>query len=54
MVFTFLSVPQLVVINGLTYRQGSTTGGQVVWTNVGTTVTLLFPVGTGGDIYALG
>lgn len=52
--FDFASVPTLVVINGLTYRNGSTYGGVPVWTIVGTTVTTAFPVGTGGDIYALG
>lgn len=52
--FDFVSTPTLVVINGLTYRNGSTSGGVPVWTIVGTTVTLAFPVGAGGDIYALG
>lgn len=52
--FTFASVPSIVVINGLSYRNGSTSGGSPVWTIVGLVVTLAFPVGVGGDIYALG
>lgn len=51
--FTFPSVPTLVVINGASYSSTSTVGGTLVWTNVGTTVTLAFPVGTGGSIYGL-
>lgn len=52
-IFTFTSVPTLVVINGASYASTSTVGGILAWTNVGTTVTLAFPVGTGGSIYAL-
>lgn len=51
--FTFTSVPTIVVINGASYAATSTVGGTLAWTNVGTTVTLAFPVGTGGSIYAL-
>lgn len=52
-IFTFTSVPTIVVINGASYAATSTVGGTLAWTNVGTTVTLAFPVGTGGSIYAL-
>ncbi len=51
--FVFTVIPSLVVINGMTYRAGSKSGGVAVWTNVGTTVTLAFPVGSGGDIYGI-
>jgi len=51
-VFTFASAPSLVIVNGATYRNGSTAmGGTIVIS--GTTVTLPSPVGTGGDLYAL-
>lgn len=52
-IFTFTSEPTIVVINGASYAATSTVGGTLAWTNVGTTVTLAFPVGTGGSIYAL-
>lgn len=51
--FTFASVPVLININGSFYAAGSTVGGVAVWTNVGTTITLAFPVGTGGCIFGL-
>lgn len=47
-VFTFASAPTLVVVNGAMYRHGS--GVSIV----ATTATLDNPVGTGGDVYALG
>ena len=46
--FTFASEPKVVIVNGATYRNGH---GCTIST---TTVTLDNPVGTGGDIYALG
>ncbi len=46
--FTFASEPALVVVNGQSYRDGHGC------TIAGTSVTLDFPVGTGGDIYGLG
>jgi len=52
-VFTFASAPTLVVVNGATYRNGSSAMGGTISIS-GTTVTLPSPVGTGGDIYALG
>lgn len=49
--FVFAQIPSSIVINGQEWLPSSTSGGIVVWTNVGTTVTLANPVGTGGDIY---
>lgn len=48
--FTFVSKPVLIVVNGASYRENAG------WTwSAGTlTATLTNPVGTGGDIYALG
>lgn len=46
--FTFASAPTIIVVNGAVYRDGHGC------TISGTTVTLDNPVGTGGDIYALG
>lgn len=46
--FTFASEPTLVIVNGASYRHGH---GVTIAT---TTATLDNPVGTGGDIYALG
>lgn len=46
--FTAASAPTLVVVNGATYRNGSGC------TIAGLVITLDNPVGTGGDIYALG
>jgi hypothetical protein len=46
--FTFISTPVLVVVNGATYRHGH--GCSINET----TVTLDNPVGTSGDIYAVG
>lgn len=51
--FTFTSVPTLININGSFYSSTSTVGGTLVWTNVGTTVTLAFPVGSGGSIFGI-
>ena len=48
LVFTFTSTPQLVVVNGVTYRNGHGV------TIVTTTATLDDPVGLGGDCYGLG
>jgi hypothetical protein len=53
LVFQFSAQPRYVVINGAQYRLGSTTGGNPVWTWSAPNVTLAFPVGTGGDIYAV-
>lgn len=51
--FVFTEKPTQIVINGLSYREASTSGGVAVWTwNAGLlTATLQFPVGAGGDIY---
>lgn len=46
-VFTFVSSPTLVVVNGVSYRHGHGV------TIVTTTATLDNPVGVGGDIYGL-
>lgn len=46
--FTFVSTPVVVVVNGASYRDGH--GATIT----GTSVELDYPVGTGGDIYALG
>lgn len=51
-VFTFASAPTLVVVNGSTYRNGSSAMGGTVSIS-GVTVTLPNPVGTGGDLYAI-
>jgi len=48
LVFTFASEPTLVVVNGTSYRDGH---GVAI---SGTSATLDFPVGVGGDIYGLG
>jgi len=45
--FTFSAIPNMVIVNGATYRHGHGC------TISGTTVTLDNPVGTGGDIYGL-
>lgn len=47
-VFTFVSTPTLVIVNGATYREGH---GVAI---VGTTATLDNPVGVGNDLYGLG
>lgn len=52
--FTTSSVPVYMIINGSMYASGDTSGGIVMWTAVGTTVTLAFPVGSGGAISAMG
>lgn len=49
--FTVATEPTLVIINGMAYQA---TGGSVTFTWVATTLTLSQPVGTGGNIYALG
>jgi protein-arginine kinase activator protein McsA len=46
--FTFISAPTLVIVNGAAYRHGSGV------TITGTSAVLDNPVGTGGDIYAIG
>lgn len=53
--FSFTEEPGAIVMNGSTYREGSTVGGTVVWTwDAGTlTATMFAPVGTGGDIYGI-
>lgn len=51
--FTFVSVPSMVNINGSFYNAGAQVGGVAAWTNVGTTVTTAFPVGTGGCIFGI-
>lgn len=50
--FVFAVAPTFVTVNGKRWRSGSQENGATVWTNVAGTVTLLNPVGTGGDIYA--
>jgi len=47
-VFTFVSTPTLVIVNGTAYRHGKGV------TIVTTTATLDNPAGTGGDVYGLG
>ena len=47
-IFTFVSAPTIVVVNGASYIDGH--GVSIV----GTTATLNSPVGTGGHIYGLG
>lgn len=51
--FVFASAPSMVNINGFFYNAGATSGGVVMWTNVGGTVTTANPVGTGGCIFAI-
>ncbi len=46
--FTFASTPLLVIVNGVSYRDGHGC------TISGTSVTLANPVGVGGDLYAIG
>lgn len=48
--FTAATEPTALVINGGIYQK---TGGSITWTYVGTTITLSFPVGTGGSIFGL-
>ena len=50
-VFASATEPTLVLINGIAYRA---TGGAITWTWVATVLTLSQPVGSGGDIYAIG
>lgn len=45
--FTFTSTPQIVVVNGMSYRNGHGV------TIVTTTATLDSPAGTGGDVYGI-
>ncbi len=47
-IFTFVSAPSIVVVNGASYVNGAGV------TIAGTTATLDNPVGTGGNIYAIG
>lgn len=49
--FTFADTPTVIVINGASYNAGAQVGGVAAWTIVGLTVTLAFPVGTGGSIW---
>lgn len=49
--FTAPTTPAVLVINGAIYRS---TGAAITWTYLAGTITLSAPVGTGGDIYALG
>lgn len=51
-VYVFTSAPTVVVVNGATYRNGSSAMGGTISIS-GTTVTLPSPVGTGGDIYGM-
>lgn len=51
--FTFAEKPDIIFINGMGYRDGSTIGGVPVWTWAVLTATLSNPVGTGGDIYGI-
>jgi membrane associated rhomboid family serine protease len=48
--FPFSSVPSLLDINGLLYRQS---GGAITWTISGTTLTLSSPVGSNGTIFGI-
>jgi len=51
--FVFTGTPTAVVINGQMFNAGATIGGVVVWTNVGATVTLSNPVGSGGSLWGI-
>lgn len=58
--FTFTSKPKIIVINSLSYTDGSTTGGSslaggVAWTwdNPTLTATIFGPVGLGNSIYGI-
>lgn len=53
--FTFVSKPSIIVMNGISYKDGATTGGVTAWTwNGGTlTATMFMPVGTGNSIYGI-
>lgn len=55
MAFVFTRRPKRIVVNGASYRYGSTIGGTAVWTwdNPTLTATLSFAPGTGGDIYGI-
>lgn len=52
--FVTSSAPTYMILNGLMYAAGDTAGGVVMWTAVGTAVTLAYPIGTGGSISAMG
>ncbi len=51
--FTFVSEPTLIIVNGTSYRKTSQVNGANAWSWSGTTATLQFPVGSGGDIYGI-
>jgi len=53
--FTFASRPKIIVMNGISYKDGDTTGGVSAWTwNGGTlTATMFAPVGSGNSIYGI-
>lgn len=51
--FVFTKEPTLISINGSLYSSASTVGGATVWTWSGSTATLAFPVGSGGDLYGI-
>lgn len=51
--FTFSEEPRYIVVNGAFYRKETQIGGADAWSWSGTTATLQFPVGVGGDIYGI-
>jgi len=51
--FTFAQRPAIIVMNGISYRDGATTGSVVAWTWSGSTATMFAPVGTGNSIYGI-
>lgn len=51
--FVMSGTPVIMSINGAFYNAGATSGGIVMWTNIGVTVTTAFPVGTGGCIWGM-
>lgn len=53
--FTFASKPKIIVMNGIQYKDGDTTGGVTAWSwDIPTlTATMFAPVGTGNSIYGI-
>jgi len=53
--FSFASKPSIIVMNGISYRDGDTIGGVTAWTwDVPTlTATMFSPAGTGNSIYGI-
>lgn len=53
--FIFTQKPSIIVMNGISYNDGATTGGVTAWTwNSGTnTATMFSPVGVGNNIFGI-